>query len=378
MLPMFWDDTHHALAQSADRWVARHIRPHAAQWEEAGMFPRALYKAAGAAGLLGVTYPVEYGGGGGDIFHGLIVGEALVRGASVGTAMGLGSHAIALPAILALGSEALKKRLAPAIIAGEKIACLAVTEPGAGSDVAGITTRAVRQGDHYIVNGAKTFITSACRADVAVVAVRTSPDRHRGVSLLVVERGTPGFSTGAPLRKMGWWASDTGELFFEDCAVPVENRLGEEGAGFAGIMANFVGERLALAATCVAMSRLALEEAEAYVQTRMAFGRLLSGFQVTRHRLAEMATREASARAFTAVVAERARRGEDVSADVAMVKNTAAAACSFVTDAAVQLFGGMGYMRETVVERLYRDARLFSIGGGTTEIMRELIARGRL
>jgi acyl-CoA dehydrogenase len=377
VLSMFWDDTHHALAESTRRWVERHITPHAAQWEEDGLFDRRLYRAAGEAGILGVTYPEAYGGAGGDVLHGLIVGEALVRGGSVGTAMGLGSHAISLPAILALGSEAQKARWAPPILAGEMIACLGITEPGAGSDVAGITTRAVRDGDHYIVNGSKTFITSGCRADVAVVAVRTGPDRHAGVSLLVIERGTPGFSTGKPLKKMGWWASDTGELFFTDCRVPVDNLLGGEGAGFMGIMANFVTERLLLACTCVAMAKMALEASEAYVKERTAFGRPLEGFQVTRHRIAEMATREAAARAFTAVVTERFRRGEDVTAEVAMVKNTAVAACSFVTDAAVQIFGGMGYMRESLVERLYRDARLFPIGGGTTEIMRELISRRR-
>lgn len=377
MLAMFWDETHHALAESAARWVDRHITPNAAEWEEAGLFDRSLYAAAGEAGLLGVSYAPALGGAGGDIFHALIVGEALVRGGSVGTAMGVGSHAISLPPILALGSEAQKARWAPPIIRGETIACLGITEPGAGSDVAGIQTRAVRDGDHYVVNGSKTFITSGCRADVAVVAARTGPERHAGVSLLLVERGTPGFSTGKPLKKMGWWASDTGELFFEDCRVPAGNLLGGEGAGFLGIMANFVSERLLLACTCVAMAKQALEEADRYVQARHAFGRPLEGFQVTRHRLAEMASREAAARAFVAVVAERARRGEDVTVDVAMAKNVAVDACSFVTDAAVQIFGGMGYMRESLVERLYRDARLFPIGGGTTEIMRELISKRR-
>lgn len=378
MLPMFHDDSHQALADSAQRWVNRHIAPFAAEWEEAGLFDRGLYAAAGEAGLLGVSYPEALGGAGGDVFHALIVGEALVRGGSVGTAMGLGSHAIALPPILALGSAEQKARWAPDIIQGRKIACLGITEPGAGSDVAGISTRAVRDGDHYIVNGAKTFITSGCRADVAVVAVRTGPERHAGVSLLVIERGTPGFTTGAPLKKMGWWASDTGELFFEDCRVPVQNLLGAEGGGFLGIMANFVSERLLIACTCVAMARQALEAADQHAQQRQAFGRPLEGFQVIRHRLAEMATKEAAARAFVSVVAERARRGEDVTVDVAMAKNVAVETCSMVTDAAVQIFGGMGYMRETIVERLYRDARLFPIGGGTTEIMRELIAKRRI
>ncbi len=375
MLPQFWDETHSALRESADRFVARHIQPHAAIWEEEGAFPRALYAEAGAAGLLGAAYPEAWGGGGGDLLHGLVVTEALVRGGSVGTAVGLGSHAIALPPILALGSEAQKRRWAPPVLRGEAVAALAITEPGAGSDVAALRCKAVADGDAYVVNGAKTFITSGARADLVTLAVRTGEPGYAGISLLVVERDTPGFRVGRPLKKMGWWASDTAELHFEDCRVPRENLLGEENAGFYGIMANFTNERLLLAATTVAIARLALEASQRYVREREAFGRPLWGFQVTRHRLAEMATAEAQARAFVSVVADRARRGEDVTADVAMAKNAATAACSFVTDAAVQLHGGMGYMRESLVERLYRDARLFPIGGGTTEIMNEIIAK---
>ena len=375
MLPIFEDETHAALREATRSWVQRHIAPHAQAWEEAKSFPVELYREAGDAGLLGTAYPEAYGGSGGDTFHGLVVAEELVRGGSVGTAMSLGSHAIALPPILAMGSQEQKQRFAPPIIRGEKIAALAITEPDAGSDVASVGCRAVRDGDHYVVNGTKTFITSGCRADLVTLAVRTGPPGFGGLSLLVVETDTPGFSASAPLEKMGWWASDTAELHFEDVRVPVANRLGPENAGFLGIMANFVHERLFIAATCVAMARVALEESERYVQERSAFGKPIMGFQVTRHRLADMLTREQAARAFTAVTAERARRGEDVNEDVAMVKNVAVDACSFVTDAAVQLHGGMGYMRECQVERLYRDARLFPIGGGTTEIMKEIISR---
>ncbi len=377
MLPQFWDDTHHALAAEAERWVADHIRPHAERFEEESPFDVGLYKKAGDAGLIGVAYTEDVGGAGGDIFHALIVAEALVRGHSVGTAVGLGSHAIAVPPILALGTEEQKARYAVPVIAGDKIAALAITEPGAGSDVAGVRTRAVRDGDHYVVDGSKTFITSGVRADILTTLVRTGEDRHGGLTMLVIERGTPGFSVGRPLKKMGWWASDTAELHFEGCRVPVSNRLGEEGSGFLGVMSNFVHERLFLAATCVAIARLALEQTERYVTEREAFGRPIGKFQVLRHTLAEMRTREAQARAFTSVVAERNRRGEDVTVDVAMAKNAAVDACSFVTDRAVQLHGGMGYMRECLVERLYRDARLFPIGGGTTEIMRELISKWR-
>ncbi len=375
MQDLFWDDTHIALKQSVDRWVADTVRPHAAQWEADKLFPRELYKKAGDAGILGVGYPEEYGGAGGDIFHGLIIGEAMIRGGSAGTAAGLASHSIAIPPILALGSEAQKQRYIPPVLAGDQIACLGISEPGAGSDVASTRTTAVRDGDHYIVNGAKTFITSGCRADFATVLVRTSEDRHSGLTLLVIERGTPGFSTGQPLEKMGWAASDTGELFFEDCRVPVENRLSEEGSGFIGVMVNFVAERLYLACSCVAIAQLALDESLKYVQQREAFGKTLAGFQVTRHKLAQMATRTEAARAFVSTIAERHRKGEDVTCEVAMAKNVAVDACSFVADAAVQLHGGMGYMRESLVERLYRDARLYPIGGGTSEIMRELISK---
>lgn len=375
MLPQFWDETHHALAESARRWTERAIAPYAAEWEEANEFPRALYAEAGQAGLLGAAYPEAWGGGGGDLLHGLVVTEALVRGGSVGTAVGLGSHAIALPPILALGSDEQKARWVPPVLRGEKVAALAITEPAAGSDVAGIACKAVRDGDDYLVNGTKLYITSGARADLVTLAVRTGEPGYGGISLVVVEKGTPGFRVGRPLKKMGWWASDTAELIFEDCRVPAENLLGQENMGFYGIMANFTNERLLLAATTVAIARLALEASQRFVHEREAFGRPLWGFQVTRHRLAEMATAEAQARAFVSVVADKARAGEDVTADVAMAKNAAAAACSFVTDAAVQLHGGMGYMRESLVERLYRDARLFPIGGGTTEIMNEIIAK---
>lgn len=375
MLPMFWDETHRALDEAARRWVARHIEPHAATWEEENAFPAELYGEAGAAGLLGAAWPEAQGGGGGDVHHGLIVAEALVRGTSVGTAVGLGSHSIALPPIAALGTPEQQARWIPAVLRGERVAALAISEAGAGSDVARLRCRAVRDGDHYVVDGAKMFITSGARADLVTVAVRTGEEGYGGISLLVVERGTPGFRVGRPLKKMGWWASDTAELVFEGCRVPVANRIGEENEGFYGIMANFTAERLLLAATAVAIARLALDLSQRYVREREAFGRPLWGFQVTRHRLAEMATAEAQARAFVSVVAERARRGEDVTADVAMAKNAATSACSFVTDHAVQLHGGMGYMRESVVERLYRDARLFGIGGGTTEIMNEIISR---
>ncbi|MCB9744772.1 MAG: acyl-CoA dehydrogenase family protein [Alphaproteobacteria bacterium] len=377
MIDLFLDDTHRALAEAAEAWVQREIRPHAEAWEEANLFPRELYRAAAEAGLIGATYPESLGGAGGDVFHGLVITEALIRGGSAGTAVGLGSHAIALPPILKLGTPEQQERFIPPVLRGEKIAALGVTEPGAGSDVAGIRCRAVRDGDVYRVSGTKTFITSGARADLILTAVRTGGAGHGGISLLVIERGTPGFTVGRSLRKMGWWASDTAELHFEDCPVPVANRIGPEHGGFYALMSNFVPERLMLACIAVSMARLALEESERYLTEREAFGRRLDRFQVLRHRLAEMASKEAGARAHVATVAERHRRGEDVVAEVAMAKNHATEVCSWVCDQAVQLHGGYGYMREVLVERLYRDARILPIGGGTTEIMREIISRMR-
>ncbi len=377
MLTLFHDETHEALRDATAAWVRAEITPHALSWEEANLFPLELYKKAGEAGILGVGYPAHLGGGGGDVFHHLVVTEELVRGGSVGTAVGLGSHAIAVPPILKLGTEEQKQRWVPGVCSGELVAALAITEPGAGSDVAGLSCRARREGDHYVLNGQKTFITSGSRADIVTTAVRTGEAGHMGITLLVVETDTPGFSVGRKLDKMGWWASDTAELHFEDCRVPVANTLGAENMGFFGIMANFVAERLLLAATCVAMMKLAIDETAAYIKQREAFGRPIARFQVIRHRMAEMVTREAAARSFVSTVAERHRRGEDVTAEVAMLKNHAADACMWVCDQAVQLHGGYGYMREYTVERLFRDARLFPIGGGTTEIMRELIAKQR-
>ena len=375
MIAAYWDDTHHALKASLDGWVNQAITPHAADWEEAQAMPDALFESAGSAGVLGIGYPEEIGGTGGDIFHRLVAVESLIRGGSTGVAVTLGIHAIAIPPIVALGTDAQVQRHVPGVLAGERVACLGVTEPGAGSDVAGIKTTAVQDGDNYVINGAKTFITAGCRADFVTLLTRTSDDPHGGLTFFIVERGTPGFTVGRNLKKMGWWTSDTAELFFTDCVVSADNRLGAEGSGFLGAMVNFANERLVLAANCVAIGQLALDAAIRHALGRSAFGRPIAKFQVNRHKIAEMATRLAAARAFLSTVAARYRDGQDVMVEVAMVKNHAVDMCSFVTDAAVQLHGGMGYMRESIVERLYRDARLYPIGGGTTEIMRELIGR---
>ena len=373
---LFEGEEHATLRANARRFAATHIAPHAHAWEEANEFPRELYKTAAEAGILGISYPADDGGAGGDIGHALVVSEEIVlAGKSVGTCVGVGSHGIALPPIVRLGTPEQKKRFVAPVLAGDKISALAITEPNAGSDVARITTRARRDGDHYIVNGAKTFITSGCRADIVTTAVRTGGDGHGGISLLVIERGTPGFSVSRKLAKTGWWASDTAELAFEDCRVPAANLIGEENLGFFAIMINFANERLYLAGQCVAIAELAYRESVHYAKTRQAFGKTLMGHQVTRHKLADMATKIAAARALVGECAARVIRGEQVPALCAMTKNAATDMCSAVVDQAVQLHGGAGYMRETVVERLYRDARLYPIGGGTREIMNEIIAK---
>lgn len=372
----YFDETHEAFRDVCRRFAAEEIAPYATEWEEAGEFPRELYRKAADAGVLAPTWPEKWGGGGGDTFHGVIAGEELQRGGSTGTVVGLGSLTIALPPIANLGTPAQQERFIPPVLAGEKIAALAITEPNTGSDVAGVRTRAVRDGDHYVLDGTKTFITSGVRADLVTVLARTGEDKHGGLTFFVVERGTPGFSVSRALKKTGWWASDTAELCFEGVRVPVENRIGPEGSGFIALMQNFEGERLMLAINAHALAEFALDEAIAYSKHREAFGRPIRRFQVIRHKLAAMATQVQSAKALTYACAERMRRGEPAMVEVAMAKNHSAAVAREVCWEAVQVFGGMGYMRETVVERLARDARLLPIGGGTNEIMNEIISKG--
>jgi acyl-CoA dehydrogenase len=372
----FETEEHRQLRETARRFAEKHIAPHAHAWEEAGAFPHALYALAADAGLLGVGYPEEDGGNGGDLTHLLVAAEELIlAGHSVGTTVGLGTHAIALPPIVRFGTPEQRKRFVAPVLRGEKVSALGITEPNAGSDVASLRTSAVPDGDQYIVNGAKTFITSGCRADFVTTAVRTGGDGHGGISLLVIERGAPGFSVSKKLEKTGWWASDTAELAFEDCRVPRENLIGVENGGFLALMLNFAFERLGLAGQCVAIAELAHREAVKYARERRAFGKTLMGHQVVRHKLADMATRIAAARALVGDCTMRVLRDEPNAALAAMTKNTATDMCSFVVDQAVQIHGGNGFMREYLVERLYRDARLYPIGGGTREIMNEIIAK---
>lgn len=369
------DESHELFRETCLRFAREKIAPHAVEWEEAGTFPRELYQEAARAGLLGVAFPEELGGGGGDLLHSLIAAEALLSGGSSGVVASLGSLGIALPPLLIVGSEEQQRRFIPPVLRGEKVAALAITEPGTGSDVAGITTRAVRDGDDYRITGSKLFITSGVRADLVTVLARTGPDPHGGLTFFVVERGMPGFTVSRALRKTGWWASDTAELAFDDVRVPASHRIGEEGTGFVCLMKNFQNERLALAFYGHATAELAFEEARSYARERKAFGKPLSGFQVTRHKLAEMATRVFAAKTLNYAVARRVQQGEYLVAEVSMAKNFASQVAQEVCYEAVQILGGMGYMRETRAERLSRDARLLPIGGGTTEIMNEIIAK---
>lgn len=371
----YFSAEHDHLRAVVRRLVQQAILPHIDEWEEQGAFPRELYEQLGELGLLGITYPEELGGSGGDLFALIAVTEELMRSTSGGLVAGLGSLHIAAPPILLLGSPEQQQRWIPPVLAGRQIAALAVTEPGGGSDVANLTTRAERDGDYYIVTGSKLFITSGVRADWLTTAVRTGGPGFGGISLLVIEANRPGVAVSRPLRKMGWWASDTAEIAFDAVRVPVANRIGPENSGFYAIMGNFQRERLTLAVMANMTAQLAFEECRRYVRERSAFGRTLAGFQVIRHKLVDMITQITASREFTYRVAAQMRAGRDQVVEVAMAKNIACQTSAFCTDTAVQIFGGHGYMRETVVERLYRDNRILSIGGGTTEVMKELIAK---
>ncbi len=387
--PRHYTPDHEAFRATVRRFVEREIIPNAAEWDEAGGFPRELYGKAAAAGLLGVGFPEEYGGTPADHFYRVILAEEMGRSGSGGTAASLMSHTIDLPPIVAGGSPELKARILPGVLAGEKISALAVTEPGAGSDVAQLSTTARRDGEHYVVNGAKMFITSGMRADWTTVAVRTGGPGASGVSLLAIERDTPGF-TRSELKKMGWWASDTAELHFDDCRVPASNLIGAEGQAFPLIMRNFNGERLTLAASACGAAQACLEDAVAWARERKTFGQPLIAHQVIRHKLVDMAERIEATRALIDDLASRLDaesspsprergegrgEGQGLIAQTAMAKNYAARTMQFCADAAVQILGGSGYMRGVRVERIYREVKVMMIGGGAEEILKDLAAR---
>jgi acyl-CoA dehydrogenase len=372
----YFDPSHQLVRDSVRRFVEREILPDIDQWEEAESFPRELYLKAGAAGILGIGYPEALGGSHeGDLFAKIAASEELMRCGSGGLVAGLGSLDIGLPPILKWARPEVRDRVVPQVLSGEKISALAITEPSGGSDVANLQTRAVRDGDYYRVSGSKTFITSGVRADFHTVAVRTGEPGFGGISLLLIEKGTPGFTVGRQLKKMGWWASDTAELFFDDCRVPATHLIGVENMGFACIMGNFQSERLALALMANMTAQLALEESLKWARQREAFGKPIGKFQVLKHRLAEMATALEVSREFTYRQAAKMAAGQSVIKEISMAKNFATDTADRITTDAVQILGGLGYMRESLVERLYRDNRILSIGGGTREVMNEIISK---
>ena len=370
----FYTEAHHAWRASLRRWVDREIAPHATAWDEAGEIPRELYTKAAALGLLQLGYPEEFGGVPSDPFMAITTTQELARPGAGGIPASLMIHGIGAPPIAAVGSAELKARILPAVLRGEKILALGITEPSGGSDVANLRTAARRDGDHYVVNGEKCYITSGMRADYLTTAVRTGGPGAAGVSLLLIDMNSPGV-TRTKLQKMGWWASDTASIFFQDVRVPAENLIGAEGRGFPAIMLNFNNERLALAAGATAYARVALEEALAYAQQRHTFGKRLADHQVIRHKLAEMTRHVNASQAYLELTAWRLAQGQSPVADICLLKVQATQTMEFCAREALQILGGAGYMRGTKSERIYREVRVNAIGGGSEEIMRDLAAR---
>ena len=365
-----------ALRATVRRFMAAEVLPSLDEWERAGELPRSLHRTAGGLGLLGVAFPESAGGGGGELADSVAVVEEMhYAGGSGGLVAGLLTCGIALPHIVASGNREQIDRWVRPTLAGELIGALAITEPDGGSDVASIRTTAKRDGDSYIVNGAKTFITSGVRADFVTTAVRTGDAGAHGISLLVIEKGTPGFTVSRKLEKMGWLCSDTAELSFSDVRVPADQLVGAEGTGFVQLAQNFVSERLTLAVQAYAGAQRALDLTVEWCRNRETFGRPLISRQTVQHTLTEMARRVDVARVYVHDVVRRAAAGENVIAPVCFAKNTAVEAGQWVVDQAVQLHGGIGYMREAEVERQYRDLKILAIGGGTTEILTSLAAK---
>ena len=369
-------DERNALRQTAAEFVRREVAPYLQEWEDAGEVPRELHAKAAKHGLLGLAFPVDVGGEGGDLLDSVAMQEAMFEaGASSGLMAALFTSGIALPHLAASGNADLIDRFVRPTLAGELIGSLAVTEPAGGSDVAGIRTTARREDDEYVVDGTKTFITSGVRADFVTTAVRTGGPGHGGISLLVIEKGTPGFTVDRALTKMGWHCSDTAELGFSGVRVPVANLIGLEGSGFAQIAEQFVVERIALAVHAYGIADRALALTAAYCRERETFGKPLIANQVVRHDLVEMRRQVEVARTYTRDIAGRHVAGEHVIAEACLAKRTAVECATYVCDRAVQLHGGAGYLHGTEVERHYRDARILPIGGGATEVLTDLAAR---
>jgi acyl-CoA dehydrogenase len=375
-VPPFTDE-HEQLREAIRRFVATELRPHAQEWEDARWFPNDVFTRMAELGYLGLKYPEELGGQGGDYVHDAVLSEELAGCGSGGLAAGIGAHiGIATPPVWKFGTDDQKKRFLEPAIRGERIAALGITEPGAGSDVAGIRTFARRVDGGYVVNGSKTFITNGVRADFVVTAVKTTEEGgHQGLSFLVIEKGMEGFSVSKKLEKLGWHASDTGELSFQDVFVPEENLLGEENRGFYLIVANFQWERLLMALGAVGAMQRMLDVAIAYARERSAFGRPIGQFQAIRHKIAEMAVKLEASRSLTYHALWLFAGGQDAIREVTEAKLLSQRSAYEVADETLQIHGGAGYMKEYGVERAVRDARLGPIGGGTDEIMKEILSK---
>jgi len=373
----FFTAEHEAFRDSVRAFVRKEVEPFVTEWDEAGTFPRELYKKASDIGLIPLGYPEEYGGVEADLFYMIIAAQELAMAGCGGLSASLMSHGIGSPPIVKYGSDELKQRVLPPIYAGDAISALAITEPGGGSDVAALKTTAKRDGDHYIVNGSKTFITSGMRADTYTVAVRTGEAGHKGISLLVIDRDTPGFSRTPLDRKMGWWCSDTATLYFDDCRVPAGNLLGEESQGskMMMIMNNFNFERIFMAAGCIGFARACYEEVVDYARQRQTFGRALIEHQVVRHKLADMYMKIEASQAYLEKLAWRIEQGDNPIADVCLLKNQSTLTMEYCAREAVQTLGGAGFLRGPKSERIYREVRVNAIGGGAEEIMRDLASR---
>lgn len=373
-------DEHEMLRRSIRAFVEKEVAPHVDGWEEAGRIPRAFWRRLGELGFLGLEFPPEYGGGGGDFLSSVVLGEEMARCRSGGVAFSVLVHTdMSSPWLTRYGTDAQKRAYLPGIVSGETVCALGITEPGAGSDMAGIATRAVRDGDRYRLTGSKIFITNGVYGDLYFVAARTGPGtadrRHAGISMFLVERGTPGFTVSRRLEKMGMRASDTAELSLQDCPVPAANLLGEEGRGFHQLAAGLQRERVMAAVLALSGAAQALEDTLGYLRERHAFGGPLAAKPALRHRVADMATEIEAARHLVYHAASLYTAGRDCVTEVSMAKLFATEVANRVAYQAVQLHGGYGYMREFPVERFFRDVRLWTIASGTSEIMREIVAK---
>ena len=373
----FFSEEHAIFREQVRNFVNKELVPHIDQWEQEGLFPKSLYRRMGELGFLGIRYPEKYGGSNGDIWMTVAFCEEMCRCRAMGLPMSVLVHTdMSSTHIARYGTEEQRQQYLVPMIKGEKVCAIGVSEPAAGSDVAGIQTTAVRDGDAYVLNGSKIFITNAVHADVFCVAAKTQKDKgHRGISMFIVERDTPGFRLAKKLQKLGNHSSDTGELVFEDVRIPRQNLIGEEGKGFYYIMGNFQDERLIAASMAVGAAQQALEDTLRYTRERRTFGQRLFDHQVIAHRLADLATELEAARQLTYYAADVLNRGEDCSTEVSMAKLFASEVANRIAYHCLQLHGGYGYIEEFPIERFFRDIRLSPIGGGTSEIMREIIAR---